>query len=294
MSFDCLLIAFSNIHGHLHNRFCRLASEKAYYLQAMTLCSSYTNGTSNNTVPVSSTVSTSGSGSCSTNNSNSGVLNNNVGSNGLSSSNNGGNCFNQPNCYLMVMMSEASSVFIRLMHPISLNKCDKAKNHLVCHSHTCNSHMIPMDVHNDEDGDIINNNHLSDIVHNDGIISTNGVSPAYVDQKLVLHRKHFKVDSPIRHWYDYLTVHLSWTLGYVPHNIFSRIRPVFLYRTVRRCINSLTKEALVRRQQELVDTGDTQPEEVIYIFVFDEMYTISICYVCLQKNERSNCKFVDY
>uniref|UniRef100_A0A183AH49 Sin3a_C domain-containing protein n=1 Tax=Echinostoma caproni TaxID=27848 RepID=A0A183AH49_9TREM len=69
--------------------------------------------------------------------------------------------------------------------------------------------------------------------------------------------------TPARHWSDYLYAHLLWTSGYMPHNVARHIRPVFLYRTVRRCMNALTRAAYRRRQQELVDTGDTQPEELL-------------------------------
>ncbi|KAL7063042.1 hypothetical protein AAHC03_01798 [Spirometra sp. Aus1] len=42
-----------------------------------------------------------------------------------------------------------------------------------------------------------------------------------------------------RHWYDYLA------------------------RNVKRCVNRLTHQAVLRRQQELITTGDPQPEEVL-------------------------------
>ncbi|VDK87216.1 unnamed protein product [Dibothriocephalus latus] len=70
-----------------------------------------------------------------------------------------------------------------------------------------------------------------------------------------------------RHWYDYLAKYLllpgCWTAGPLSSSVLARIRPVFLYRNVKRCVNRLTQQAVLRRQQELITTGDPQPEEML-------------------------------
>ncbi|CAL8109151.1 unnamed protein product [Calicophoron daubneyi] len=150
---------------------------------------------------------------------------------------NGSNGFSPalPNCYALVMLKEASTMLIRLIEPsIHSDKCDVESAQHVCPV----SHQAHWNVHTSQ--------------------ASESPSKLAADEKRGL-----GLDKPARHWFDYLAAHLIWTLGYVPHNIGSRIRPVFLYRTVRRCVNALTRRAYLRRQQQLVETGDTQPEEIL-------------------------------
>lgn len=199
---------------------CRLANESAYHSQAMTICSAFAgaNGSCN-------VGSSSGTFPSSTSQNNTNVTSNS-------------NTNSWPNCFLMVVLSESSTMLIRLMKPMHSTKIEGEKSYDSCFPHSGHTKLNPHSL----------------LVTSD--------DPGIVDGEVRLHRENLKSNFSIRHWYDYLTTHLSWTIGYVPHSICSRIRPVFLYRNVRRCVNALTHDALQRRQQLLVDTGDIQPEEV--------------------------------
>ncbi|GAA56196.1 paired amphipathic helix protein Sin3a [Clonorchis sinensis] len=194
------------IRGPLCTRVCRLANEAAYRSQALAVISSChgQSGGSNWTQP----GPVGPVGSCSqTNNSNQSV----------SASN------NIPNCYAIVMLSEASTMLIRLISPtVGSAGYDSSTVPHVCLSSHRPAYPAPSSAP-----------------------SASSVAPS----------------GPARHWFDYLNAHLVWTIGYVPRDVYSHIRPVFLYRTVRRCVKALTYAAYRRRQQQLVETGDTQPEE---------------------------------
>ncbi|TGZ73185.1 hypothetical protein CRM22_001663 [Opisthorchis felineus] len=201
--------ATHSIRGPLCTRVCRLANEAAYRSQALAVISSChgQSGGSNWTQPSSAGPV----GSCSqTNNSNQSI----------SASN------NIPNCYAIVMLSEASTMLIRLISP-------------TVGSAAYDSSTVP---------------HVCSSTHR----------PAYPAPSSAPSASSVAPSGPARHWFDYLNAHLVWTIGYVPRDVYSHIRPVFLYRTVRRCVKALTYAAYRRRQQQLVETGDTQPEELLY------------------------------
>ncbi|CAH8605591.1 unnamed protein product [Dicrocoelium dendriticum] len=193
----------SSVRGPLCSRVCRLRSEAAYRTQALAVVNSFSNnGNSIGSSTQSGTaISSSGQG------------------NGCPSSST-----NVPNCYAIVMLTEASALLIRLISPINIEGSL--------------SDSMP---------------HICNASHRD----FNSGQPSLGKQSLTL-------DVPAKRWLDYLATHLVWTLGFIPRDVVSRVRPVFLYRTVRRCIRSLTRSAYHRRRQELVDTGDTQPEELLY------------------------------
>ncbi|TPP64857.1 Paired amphipathic helix protein Sin3a [Fasciola gigantica] len=155
----------------------------------------------------------------------SGALNGNATSTGLPQT--------LPNCYALVMLNEASTMLIRLVIPTTCpSTCDAAETP----PQPCMVHHMP---------------------HWPTCITQQSASTDCTGNVGLFHQ------TPARHWADYMNAHLLWTTGYMPHNIARHIRPVFLYRTVRRCMNALTRTAYRRRQQELVDTGDTQPEELL-------------------------------
>ncbi|CAH8841345.1 unnamed protein product [Trichobilharzia szidati] len=218
---------YSDVCGPLYTRVCRLANESAYHSQAMAICSSFagTNSSCNVGSGPGNSYSSNTAGQSNTN-----TFNNNN-NNANNNNNNINNPNSWPNCYLIVVLSEASTMLIRLMKPAHPTKCESEKGHDACF-YSNHINFIPSDTSNPSDREF-------------------------------LHREKLKSGVSIRHWHDYLTTHLSWTLGYVPHNICSRILPVFLYRTVRRCVNALTRTALQRRQQLVIQTGDTQPEEIL-------------------------------
>lgn len=198
-----------SIRGPLCTRVCRLANEAAYRSQALAIISSChgQSGGSNWTQP----IPVGPVGSCSqTNSSNQSV----------------GASNNIPNCYAIVMLSEASTMLIRLISPtVGSAGYDSSTVPHVCLSSHRPAYPAPSSAP-----------------------STSSVAPS----------------GPARHWFGYLNAHLVWTIGYVPRDVYSHIRPVFLYRTVRRCVKALTYAAYRRRQQQLVETGDTQPEELLY------------------------------
>lgn len=144
-----------------------------------------------------------------------------------------------PNCYALVMLNEASTMLIRLVAPTTCPpNCDIAETQL----RSCMVHHM---------------------VHWPSCAIQQSTSTMDSSGNVGLFHQ-----TPARHWADYMNAHLLWTTGYMPQNIARNIRPVFLYRTVRRCMNALMRTAYRRRQQELVETGDTQPEEVSKIVLF--------------------------
>ncbi|KAH8859954.1 Paired amphipathic helix protein Sin3a [Schistosoma japonicum] len=213
---------YSNVCGPLYTRVCRLANESAYHSQAMSICSAFAGANASCNVGSSSGTT---------------FVSNNSQSNTITTSNSNNSSW--PNCFLIVVLSEASTMLIRLIKPVHSTQCEGEKGHDLCFPYSGHTNFIP---------------------HS---LSVSSIDPGITDRKIHLHNENFKPNPSIRHWYDYLTTHLSWTIGYVPHSICSRIRPVFLYRNVRRCVNALTRNALQRRQQLLIDTGDVQPEEVL-------------------------------
>ncbi|KAF5398402.1 Histone deacetylase interacting [Paragonimus heterotremus] len=207
---DPLIIFSSGVCGPLCTRVCRLANEAAYRAQALSLTASFAN----------SSGSSNQSGS---NTSISGGQTNGGGSTAVTS-------MNIPNCYAMVMLTEASTLLIRLVLPSTTPE-------------GCESGII---------------SHSCPAAHQ----SFHPVAST-LDRDHTLSKRIICSNAPARHWHDYLTAHLVWTLGYVPQSIITLIRPVFLYRTVRRCVKALTQRACRKRQQQLIDTGDTQPEELL-------------------------------
>uniref|UniRef100_A0A5K4F1Y2 HDAC_interact domain-containing protein n=1 Tax=Schistosoma mansoni TaxID=6183 RepID=A0A5K4F1Y2_SCHMA len=212
---------YSNVCGPLYTRVCRLANESAYYSQAMSICSAFAGA----------------NGSCNVGSS-SGIFPSSTSQNNTNVTSNS-NTTSWPNCFLIVVLSESSTMLIRLMKPVHSTKLEGEKSYDSCFPYSSHATLNPHSL----------------------LVSSE--DPGIVDREVHLHRENLKSNLSIRHWYDYLTTYLSWTIGYVPHSICSRIRPVFLYRNVRRCVNALTRDALQRRQQLLVDTGDIQPEEIL-------------------------------
>ncbi|KAF8569084.1 hypothetical protein P879_01231 [Paragonimus westermani] len=201
---------FNGVCGPLCTRVCRLANEAAYRAQALSLTASFAN-------------SSGGSNQSGSNTSISGGQTNGGGSTAVTS-------MNIPNCYAMVMLTEASTLLIRLVLPtITPEGCD------------------------------------SEIISHSCPATHQGFHQAAttLDRDHTMSKRIICSNAPARHWHDYLRAHLVWTLGYVPQSIINLVRPVFLYRTVRRCVKALAQRAFRRRQQQLIDTGDTQPEELL-------------------------------
>ncbi|KAA3680626.1 paired amphipathic helix protein Sin3a [Paragonimus westermani] len=189
---DAQTTFFSGVCGPLCTRVCRLANEAAYRAQALSLTASFAN-------------SSGGSNQSGSNTSISGGQTNGGGSTAVTS-------MNIPNCYAMVMLTEASTLLIRLVLPtITPEGCD-----LGIISHSCPA-------------------------------THQGFHPATttLDRDHTLSKRIICSNAPARHWHDYLRAHLVWTLG-----------------TVRRCVKALAQRAFRKRQQQLIDTGDTQPEEL--------------------------------
>ncbi|BHF57887.1 Paired amphipathic helix protein Sin3a [Sparganum proliferum] len=140
-----------------------------------------------------------------------------------------------PNCYAMVMLRNASKFLIRLLDPSVVLNCTSDTHAPRCYS--------PVHVHPNP-------------APEEGARATRALQRAINDSS-----------AEARHWYDYLARYLllpgCWTAGPLSPSVLARIRPVFLYRNVKRCVNRLTHQAVLRRQQELITTGDPQPEEVL-------------------------------
>uniref|UniRef100_A0A0X3PJQ5 Histone deacetylase interacting domain-containing protein n=1 Tax=Schistocephalus solidus TaxID=70667 RepID=A0A0X3PJQ5_SCHSO len=140
-----------------------------------------------------------------------------------------------PNCYAMVMLRNASKFLIRLLDPSVVLNCTNDSHAPLCYSPV---HMHP------------------NTAPEEGVRATHALQRAINDSS-----------AEARHWYDYLAKYLllpgCWTAGPLSPSVLARIRPVFLYRNVKRCVNRLTHQAVLRRQQELITTGDPQPEEIL-------------------------------
>ena len=148
-------------------------------------------------------------------------------------------CAQVPNCFTLVMLRQASKLLIRLQDPsYVISTCVKGPR---------SSHGIPP---------------YSSTPH-----TIQPPSPTEeVRASNALKRAKEGCDYEIRHWYDYLARYLlipnCWVAGPVSPALVARVRPVFLYRNVRRCVEQLTSQALERRKEDAVATVDPQPEEV--------------------------------
>lgn len=206
----------SGVHGSLRTRVCRLANESKYFNQAISTCLEFSNQGSNTNSSILGNPHSSSSNNTALN------------SMGHSSCTAPGSTSSMPNCFLLITLSEASAVLIRLIDPVMCREQpDGRVNRFVSSAEGC---------------------------LNSGPIA---------DKVLPVRNQGMNLPGPARHWSDYLTAHFIWTMGHtVPERVSSLIKPVFLYRTVRCCVDKLTRIACLKRQQDLVTTGDTQPEEV--------------------------------
>ncbi len=158
---------------------------------------------------------------------------------------------NVPNCFSLVMLRQASKLLIRLLEPQVILNCCLMPSYAPPPQPAVTVGDLPVVVP----------------------VPTPRPEPSPEEQAQTaraLERLAAKPDAEARHWHDYLAryVHTPgcWAAGLPRSASFcARVRPVFLYRNVRRCVDRLTQKAVRRRQQELVDTGDTQPEEVRFL-----------------------------
>ncbi|CDS40373.1 paired amphipathic helix protein sin3b [Echinococcus multilocularis] len=145
-----------------------------------------------------------------------------------------------PNCYTLVMLRQASKLLIRLHDPTYvINTCVAAQqNPPEASAYSPPPRIIPPPSPGEE-----------------------------ARAASALKRAEVGDEHEIRHWYDYLARYLlipgCWMAGPVSAALIARVRPVFLYRNVRRCVEQLTRQAVERKKEEAIATVDPQPEEVL-------------------------------
>ncbi|EUB64910.1 Paired amphipathic helix protein Sin3a [Echinococcus granulosus] len=145
-----------------------------------------------------------------------------------------------PNCYTLVMLRQASKLLIRLHDPTYvINTCVAAQqNPPEASAYPSPPRIIPPPSPGEE-----------------------------ARAASALKRAEVGGEHEIRHWYDYLARYLlipgCWMAGPVSAALVARVRPVFLYRNVRRCVEQLTRQAVERKKEEAIATVDPQPEEVL-------------------------------
>eukprot|EP00108_Taenia_solium_P012029 TsM_001224800 transcript=TsM_001224800 gene=TsM_001224800 len=145
-----------------------------------------------------------------------------------------------PNCYTLVMLRQASKLLIRLHDPTYvINTCIAAQQN----PHEVSAYSSPPRI----------------------------IPPPSPGEEAraasALKRAEVGDEHEIRHWYDYLARYLlipgCWMAGPISAALVARVRPVFLYRNVRRCVEQLTRQAVERKKEEAIATVDPQPEEVL-------------------------------
>ncbi|VDL18018.1 unnamed protein product [Hymenolepis diminuta] len=149
-----------------------------------------------------------------------------------------------PNCYTFVMVRQASKLLIRLNDPNyminTLNRSlpqDAESPDYEEHKPSCSNITLPL-------------------------------SPrTRVKAANAFKRAEEENTGEIHSWYDYLARYLlipgCWTAGPVSANLVAEVKPVFLYRNVRKCAKRLTNQAVARRMSEAIATIDPQPEEIL-------------------------------
>lgn len=149
-----------------------------------------------------------------------------------------------PNCYTFVMVRQASKLLIRLNDPNyminTLNRSlpqDAESPDYEEHKPSCSNITLPL-------------------------------SPrTRVKAANAFKRAEEEDTGEIHSWYDYLARYLlipgCWTAGPVSANLVAEVKPVFLYRNVRKCARRLTNQAVARRMSEAIATIDPQPEEIL-------------------------------
>lgn len=171
-----------------------------------------------------------------------------------------------PNCYTLVMLRQASKLLIRLLDPsFVINTCVAAPHHQHLH---IQQQVVSSSYPPQESKDLSPSRRPHDYRYQ---------QPTPEEEKraaMALKRAQSSMESgedgaEVRHWYDYLARYLlipgCWTAGPVPANLLARVRPVFLYKNLRRCVNKMMTQAIERRKQEIITTGDPQPEEVGFL-----------------------------
>lgn len=157
-----------------------------------------------------------------------------------------------PNCYTLVMLRQASKLLIRLHDPTYvINTCAAAQQN----PHEAPAYSPPRIIPPPSPGE-----------------EARAAS--------ALKRAEVGDEHEIRHWYDYLARYLlipgCWMAGPISAALVARVRPVFLYRNVRRCVEQLTRQAVERRKEEAIATVDPQPEEVVIVFFVTCLHHFSL------------------
>ncbi|VEL20750.1 unnamed protein product [Protopolystoma xenopodis] len=171
-----------------------------------------------------------------------------------------------PNCYVIVTLKEASRMFIHLdmhyQHSLDQRRPPRP-------SRTSPEHLVSPGLSVGTDSSqSISFMHQSGNRVNDASLKLRAAAAAAA-AAVALERLAGQPDAPARHWLDYLARYLclpsvGWSSTSVPISprLCARIRPVFLYRNVKKCVDRLTRQAMHRRCRQLISTGDVQPEEL--------------------------------
>uniref|UniRef100_A0A0R3TSE7 Sin3a_C domain-containing protein n=1 Tax=Rodentolepis nana TaxID=102285 RepID=A0A0R3TSE7_RODNA len=149
-----------------------------------------------------------------------------------------------PNCYTFVMVRQASKLLIRLNDPnYMLNALNRSLSQDVEpfdyeeRKPSCSSSVLPLSPRT-------------------RVKAANAFKRAIEEETGEIHS-----------WYDYLARYLlipgCWTAGPVSANLVAEVKPVFLYRNVRKYVKRLTNQAVARRMSEAIATIDPQPEEIL-------------------------------